>query len=376
MGKIVSKKFQGLIDKSIVQVILDKTSNIEEAINEVESWWSYDLYNRKPGPAYTDDGVFIGTDLDMACFLYELSKRGAAINIPEYKSFRQTRFKEGQMLTSKENRHGILKGLTSNALTWNFSINVFDQNIMTESGTGDNRTFTLTDFKGGWYDGWKNIEFIGTAKENEWLNEHEIISGQNKIIFKHFIHPNRWTSFFGEKYFITKLLIQRLTEEASHYYKQIQRMKDEGITFPPGDGQSTTKTFIKKDVDEGKQINVDAFEVEVDYPQNETEFPEYKSSQENYTTLYRKRNNFIYGVGSSLKFMTRATEFAHFKNPDRFPHWIKGTEWTHDYKQKGKRKEWSRLILHQPINFELGLALRKRTFSKSIRVSENYEYAE
>ena len=74
--------------------------------------------------------------------------------------------------------------------------------------------------------------------------------------------------------------------------------------------------------------------------------------------------------------MTRATEFAHFKNPDRFPHWIKGTEWNHEYKQKGGKKVWSRLVLCQPENFKLGLALRKRSWSKSTRVSENYEYAE
>lgn len=370
--KAVSKKFQELMDESIVKVILDKTSNIDSVIGEVKSWWSYDLFNRKPGPAYQEDGTFVGTDLDMACFLYELAERGAAINIPEYKSFRQTKFKEGQMLTSKDNRHGILKGLVSNKETWVFSINMIDQNVMTSDGTGDSRTFSLTDFKGKWYDGWKDLQFIGTAKENGWLMENKLLT-DNKIIFRDFIHPNRWTSFFGVKYFITKLLIQRLTEEASHYYKQVKRMKEEGITFASGGGATSPASYTDKSVDKGKQITVDAFEVELDVPPNDTKFPEYESSQENYTELYRKRNNFVFGVGPALRFMTRATEYAHFKNPDRFPHWIKGAEWVHEYKQKGKKKVWSRLVLCQPENFKLGLALRKRTWPKSTRVSEDYE---
>jgi len=375
--KAVSKKFYELMEEPIVQVILDRTTNLDEAIEEVRSWWSYDLFNRKPGPAYTEDGVFKGTDLDMACFLYELAERGAAINLTgEYKSFRQTKFKEGEMLTSKENRHGILKGLVSNKEFFTFSISVEDQNVMTTDGTGEDRTFSLTDFKGNWYPGWKEIQFLSTAKENQWLHEHNIISGENKIVFKHFIHPNRWTSFYGVKYFITKLLLQRMTEEASHYYKNIKAMEKEGITFPPSDGYKPKKSFTDKSVDGGKQINVDAFEVEVDYPDNDTEFPEIEFNSENYAKYYRRRNNYIFGVGRKLRFMTRATEFAHYKNPDRFPHWIKGAEWNHEYKQKGGKKVWSRLVLCQPENFKLGLALRKRSWSKSTRVSENYEYAE
>ena len=372
MAKEISNRFIGLMEDENVKLILDKTSNIKPVIDKVSAWWSYDLFNRKPGPAYMEDGTFVGTDLDMACFLYELCQRGAAINIPEYKSFRQTKVKEGQMLTSKENRHGILKALISNKETWVFSARIEDQNVMTSEGTGESRTFSFTNFKGDWYDGWKELQFISNAKENEWLKENKILT-KNKIVFSEFIHPNRWTSFFGVKYFITKLLIERMTEEAKHYNKEHQRMWDEGIRYPISGSDTTAitpKSFPTSD--KGKQISVDAFEVELDVPGNDTKFPVYESTAENLQWLYRERVKFIYILGPKLRFMTRATEYAHYNKPDAFPGWIKGAKWDRGYKQKGKRKLWDRLIICQPINFEIGVALRKRQWSKSTRVTEDF----
>ncbi len=374
MAKSVSKKFENIMDHPIVKIITDRKADITPVLETVSGWWSYDLYNRKPGPAYTDDGVFIGTDLDLACFLFELSKRGAAINIPKYETFRQTKLKEGQFLTSKDNRHGILKGLISNREFWIFSISVNDLGIITEQGAGDTRTFSMTDFKGKWYKGWDEMQFVATADENKWMTEHKLFT-DNRIVFKHFIHPNRWTSFFGEKYFITKLLLQRLEQESKYYFGQVKQMKEKGITFPKGSGPSKSKSYSDKSVDKGKQIQMEAFEVEIDVPPNDITFPEYDFNQKNLVKLHNSRNNYIFGVGPALRFMTRATEYAHFINPDRFPAWVKGAEWIQGYKQKGKKKEWSRLILCQPENFKLGVALRKRSWMKSTRVSESYEEA-
>ena len=96
MAKEISKKFIGLMDNEWVKIILDKSSDITPVIDEVNSWWGYDLFTRKPGPAYIEDNIFTSTDLDLACFLYELVDRGAAITIPTYKNFRQEKVKEGQ----------------------------------------------------------------------------------------------------------------------------------------------------------------------------------------------------------------------------------------------------------------------------------------
>ena len=373
MAKLVSKKFENIMDHNLVKVIMDRKSDIEPIIEEVKSWWGYDLYNRKPGPAYTDDGVFIGTNLDLACFLYELCQRGAAINIPKYETFSKKKLKEGQHLTSKDNRHGIIKGLVSNKETWVFSIQMIDQNVMTTDGFGDTRTFSLTDFKGNWYKGWTELQFIATAKENNWMTENKLFS-DNKIVFNTFIHPNRWTSFFGDKYFITKLLIQRMEQQGKYFYGQIKQMLDSGITYPKSEiDKKSAKSYSDKSIDKGKRIKVDAYEVEMDTPPNDTTFKEYKFNQETLVDLTRKRNDYIYKSGPLLRFMTRATEYAHFQKPDLFPAWIKGAEWNHEYKQKGGRKIWSRLVLCQPENFKLGVAIRKRIYKKSIEVSESYK---
>ena len=63
------------------------------------------MTSRKPGAAYIDENL-VGTDLDLACFLFELAERNAVINIPQYKSMRAAKIKEGEALISKENRPG------------------------------------------------------------------------------------------------------------------------------------------------------------------------------------------------------------------------------------------------------------------------------
>ena len=114
--KIIAQTLKNLKFDPCMNQIANKSSNLEDNIEHVKSFWSYDLYSRKPGPAYDKDGIFKGTDLDLACFLYELVDRKAVINIPVYKGFRQKKFKSGQTLISKENRHGEIITLNSNML--------------------------------------------------------------------------------------------------------------------------------------------------------------------------------------------------------------------------------------------------------------------
>lgn len=120
--KKVTKKLENILNNDIVKAILSYDQKMDEIIPLVCSWWGYDLYSRKPGPAYFDEDMnFHTTDLDLACFLFELANRKAVINLPEYHSFRPRSVKEGQVLTSKENRHGQLLGLNANKETFNFS---------------------------------------------------------------------------------------------------------------------------------------------------------------------------------------------------------------------------------------------------------------
>ena len=355
-----------------MNTISNKSEDLSDIIEYVKGFWSYDLMTRKPGPAYDQDGVFKGTDLDLACFLYELAGRGAVINIPTYKGFRQKKFKEGQMLTSKENRHGAIMSLNSNRNNFTFSVKIKDANVMTTDSIGDYRNFAVTDFAGKWYDGWKTIQFMPEKNENKFITENKLWSG-NSIIFKDFIHSNRWTSFFGQYYFITKFLIQRLTEERQYLNGLKKQMVKEGIVYPVVSGElPPPKSYVDEHIDKGKQIQVNSFIAEVDFPKTDDEFIKYDYTSDNLkkvNELWKKYGKDV----SKLQFMTRATEYAHFSHPERFPSWVKNTKWESDYKLKGKRVKWDRLVLYQPGVGEQAVAIRKRSFQKAERVTENYE---
>ena len=366
--KHVAKTLKDLVENETMLSIQDRTFDITKVFDEVQGYWEYDLFSRKPGPAYKD-GVFVGTDLDLACFLYSLQGRNAVINIPEYKTFRQTKFKEGQVLTSKDNRHGKVVGVVANSNNFTFSVRIFDTNVMSSGDVGDYRNFAMTGFDGDWYSGWKTLQLIPTIRENKFITENKLWSGNN-IIFKNFVHPNRWTSFFGQYYFISKLLIDRLTEERKHLNAIKKRMLDEGIEYP----SSTTKSpssYVKENVDKGKQIKVKSFNVEVDFLERTGEYEEYENKQENLVYVSNLWSH--YGkVMTKLRFVTRATELAHFNNPGRLPGWLENVKWESDYKLKGKRIKWDRLVLYQPGVGKQGVAIRKRSFEKAERVSENF----
>jgi len=368
-AKKVAMTLKDLMENPLLQIIQDRTKYVYDVFNEVEGFWSYDLFTRKPGPAYKD-GIFLGTDLDLACFLYSLSSRNAVINIPKYKTFRQTKFKEGQKLVSKDNRHGKLVGVVANRNNFTFSVRIIDTNVMTTGDVGDFRNFAVTGFNGDWYKGWSTIQLLPTIEENKFITENKLWTG-NQLIFKNFVHPNRWTSFFGQYYIITKVLIDRLTEERKHLNAIKKRMIDEGIRYPPREGTSHS-SYTDKKVDAGKQIKVKSFNVEIDFLERIGEYKEYESSQNNLVMVSDMWSD--YGkLMTNLRFMTRATELAHFNNPERLPGWLKNVKWESGYKLKGKRIQWDRLVLYQPGVGKQAVAIRKRSFEKAERVSEKYE---
>jgi len=367
--KKVANTLKTILNNPIMQTILDRSKDITPIIEEVTGWWTYDLFSRKPGPAYLEDGTFIGTDLDLACFLYELSNRNAVINIPTYTGIRAKSKKKGQIIVSKENRHGTLLGLNANKETFIFSIKIKDANVMTTDSVGDYRNFSLTDFSGDWYDGWKKLEFLPNAKENNFITESKILT-KNSITFKNFSHPNRWTSFFGQYYFMTKCLIDRLTEEAAYYNTNVKLMLEEGITFPK---HSEPGNYPEKTTEKGKSIKVKAFQVEIDVPDNKSEYTTYVYNQENLVKLADLRRDYIYKIIPRLRFATRATELSYYIDQKRMPAWLEDVKWEENYVLPGKRIKWDRLVLFQPGVGQQGVAIRKRNYEKAEIVSMNYE---
>jgi hypothetical protein len=368
--KQISTSLKTLLDNPLVLGILDRSSNVGVIANITTQFWDYDLFSRKPSPAYDEYGVFTGTDLDLACFLYSLSGRGAVINIPNYKSATQKKARKDQRLVSKTNRHGELLKVIGNQNFFKFNISIMDQNVIGADKVGDFRTFSITDYDGKWYDGWDLIEFVPTINENKFITENALWSG-NKIQFKNFIHPNRWTSFFGQYYVISKLMIERLTEEAKHLNSEIKTMISEGIHFPSA--AEGIQTHEYEEPGQTKSVSFNVFEAKIHIPEMglKGEFPKLKHNQKNLVELYDKMKR-LNKYKEALTFMTRATEYAHSTNKDRMPAWIKNTKWEEGFVEPGKRTKWTRLKLFQPEVGKHAVSILKRTYSKAARVDIGY----
>jgi hypothetical protein len=367
--KRVAATLTGILENPIMKVIKDRSEDIEKVTDLVKEWWRYDMTSRKPGPAYVDEN-FVGTDLDLACFLFELAERNAVINIPQYKSMRASKIKEGEAITSTDNRHGQVIGLTANKDVFSFSVKIKDMNVVTTDGVGGYRNFALTDLDGDWYEGFHSLGFLPTAKENKFLIENKVMIN-DKIDFTNFVHPNRWSSMFGQYYLITKELIKRLKEEASYYGKTIKEMLDAGITYPAKD---KPEEWPESEKIPGKKVKVRSFEVELEVPDNDSEYPTFKHTQKNLVELTNKRKYFTYSLIPQLNFAVRTVEYAYYKfGNDRIPSWIQNVKWENNFVVPGGRKKWDRIILFQDKVGELGISLKKRVYETTQEVSKEYD---
>jgi hypothetical protein len=363
--KHVATTLKTILDHPMVEAIRDRSAYIRPIINDVLSWWNYDLYKRKPGPAYYENGVFHTTDLDLACFLYALLDRRAVINLPFYKSQTPTVLKEDEKVISKDNRHGEIIGVEANQNFFSFSVKVKDLNVVGEEEVGKPRNFMIVGYDGNWSPSWRTIDFVPTMKENRFVTENELWSG-NQIYFDNFVAPNRWISLFGHHYAITKMLIDRLKEEASFYRREQKRLLDAGIEFPEGVGPVpyTPGTKIP-----GVKKKLRAVEFQIQYPEFKDEYKPVGDTQHGLLQAYTHQKN-LGNAARRLNFAVRATELAHDRSPDRLPAWLKNVKWESGYQIPGKKNKWDRMVLFQPAPGKTGFAILKREFEKTQEVAE------
>lgn len=368
--KHVAKTLKNIIEHQVMIGLMDRTVNPDVLIEQVRNWWGFDMYSRRPGPALIE-GVFKGTDLDLACFMSVLADRGAIINIPTYKSMRPRTIKEGQRVISKENRHGPVLNLVANKDVFSFGIRIRDAQVVTTNSVGEYRTYSLTDPSGEWHSGWQRISWDPVAKENKFLTENKIWTDSH-VIFKNFVHPNRWISFYGQYYFITKALIDRLTDQSNYYGQEIKRMLDEGVKYPMS-GEGAPKVWPKSVKEPGKSVKFRSLQVEVDIPEYVGEYPKLENTTVNLVKITDDRRLWNNTIIPNLRFPTRCTELAFFKYGEgRMPGWIGGgTKWE-EYKAKGKRIVWNRLVFMQPGVGQRAVAIRMRTKEKSEIMNTEY----
>ena len=355
--KILPQSLLNLNSNLLMKNIMDRSKDLFITIEKVKKLWGFDMYTRTP--SQTLDGK---TNLDLACVFYSLAERSAAIIIPKYKSLRPKSVDDPDV---KEARTGKIISLSSNKDLFSFSIKIFDEVV------NEYRSFCITDPRGNFY--LKEFVWTPTVQEKEYLLENEVSSSlNNQISFKNFVHPNRWTSFYGQNYFITKALIQRIEDECKDIFSQIKAMEKKGFTYPKDDKNS--KPWPKKIKESGKPIIFKSLEVEVDFPMI-NKFLEYKSSQGYMVLLTDIRKNYIYSILPILRFATRCTELAFFKYANnKLPSWLGGgVKWESGFKLPKKRIEWDRLKIVQPTVGEFSLAIRKRIKEKSEIMAHDFE---
>lgn len=363
--KHVAVTLKTILDHPMVKTIRDRSATVVPYIDEVVSWWNYDLYKRKPGPAFFDNnGNLHTTDLDLACFLYALLDRRAVINLPFYKSKTPTVLKEDEKVISKDNRHGEIIGVEANQDFFSFSVKVKDLNVVGEEDVGKPRNFMLVGYDGEWSDGWRTIDFVPSMKENRFITENELWTG-NKIYFDNFVAPNRWVSFFGHHYVITKMLIDRLKEEGSFYRSEVKRLLAKGIEYPEGTGPAP---YTPGEKIPGVKRKFKAFNVIVQYPPFDGKYTPVKDTQAGLVEAYTHQKSFK-NLARRLSFAVRATELAHYRQPRNLPAWLKNVKWESGYRLPKGRTDYDRLVLFQPAPGQVGFSLLKREFEKTAEVA-------
>ena len=378
--KVIAKTLTGILDNPMMEIVRNRRSGLDMMIPTVQEWWGYDLFNRKPGPAYIDD-QFVGTDLDLSCLLFELSERHAVINIPEYQPVRPKTIQKGYTVLSTQNRHGEIIGLISNKDSFLFSLRIKDLNTMvrrkdpykgvTKISKGAYKNFSLTNLNGELHDYCKCLQFVPTSTENKFLVENKVLSANNNIFFEYFVHPNRWSSMFGHHYVVTKMLIERLKEECVYYQTVIDDMRKKGVRYPKKGGYHFG--WPEKTHGPGKKVKIEVFQVEMEFPKHTSTFPSYLYTQDNLVKLTEKRNYWQYTLIPKLQFAVRTVELAYYKyGNNRIPHWIKNTKWESNFRVPGGRIKWDRIILFQNKVGELGISLKKRVYQKTEDVALSY----
>ncbi len=364
------------IDWTDLKVLADRGEDIRALCNRLLEVWGYNLDDRRPGIAYVDEQGHPVTDMDLAVFLSAMVSNRVMVNLPAYKSRRAATKREGEWITSKENRHGQLTGLSTNKAVGSFGIRFNDLNVVqaTDEGTkvAAPRVMNLVDITGEWYGGWsEGMEILPTGLPKDVF---ESLSGAASTLkFKYFIHPNRWPSLYGVYYVVAKAAITRLANERQALNKRIAKLREKLEIPKPVWAKSHTTGKSKKEMIKAYEVDLQGFELKGEYTHDKE--PDTKEVYDAQVALNKRLGDFL----EQLRFLTRATEYAfrfHAVKPNvaddkvldwcagtvdvqpRIPVWIKnrkeGSEWELGYKIPGKQKKFARL----PVQEDMALLFR------------------
>lgn len=352
--------------EDLVAQVLDRTQSVDALVERMRSHWSTNLFSRRPASNAPDEAGLPAEDFDLACLLLALSERGAVVSLPVYASRRPSTTREGETVISPENRHGKILALVSNQKVFSFSVQLEDANVIVGNVDGESvgaaRNFMVVDVNGDFHSGFGGILFNPTKEEIRLLQGMGIWDGSGAT-FRHFAHPNRWTSLYGRPYRLTKLLIARLAEEATFGRTEVKRLASHG------EPRTSSGDFSSPSLGEHRVVQAIGFDAVVDPPTaSHGVFVSYPDSQDGWKAA-KERVRIIGLWLPALRFAARITEYAFHRfaafDPEHIlcPWWIRSMSWQSGFVPKRAQHSWHRLPMQD------GSAIRWRAFEVTEEVS-------
>lgn len=352
------------------QTIMDRRQAItENLIGDIIAQGVMSYAGRNPAPALDPFGNLQRTDLDLLSFLVPLAARHAVIEIPRYQNRRKVVRKEGVRKIGN-NQFGPITSLVSNKDVFSFSVKIHDKTIavkdpVTEVETmGDFRNYMVVDCDGFWHDGWDRIVFDPTAKENAFLSEKKIWTG-NEVSFKYSLHPNRWQSVFGAPYLLKKMLIERINDEAGFYRQEMARLNEAGILFPDGERKISHPVVAEGEVE---KIKVKTMEMLLTLPDFSGTYQPVPCTQDGLVEAYRRQKLLTYTWKPLVQFVVRANEAAFMRfgldsnDVGRIAHWMGDSEWI-PFQKTSRSALFNRLVLSDEMSLLYRTKLKTETVS-------------
>lgn len=343
------------LDHPYAKAIMDRQKEVDqETIDAVLGQSLFSWEDRHPRPALDENGNFQCTDLDLLSFLAPFADRRAVIEISRYRNRRKIVVRDNERRIGSS-KFGPVTGITSNKDVFSFSVRIFDGSVVvkdpvTELETvGAHRNYMLVDCDGHWYDGWDRIVWDPTRSENDFLTKNGLWTG-NTVYFKNYVHPNRWQSIFGAPYFLKKMLVSRLDDEAGFYRQEMKRLEDGGITLPEGE----KKPYVPS-IHEGKteSVKVGSLEALLDLPDFSGAYASVPATQAGLVDAYRRQKHLTWTVKPAIQFVIRANEAAYYRYGEgRVANWMGTRSWKSWKAPKGKI-EWRHMVLSNQCAFRI-----------------------
>lgn len=347
------------------QAIADRSIPVtNEFVDAVIAQSIFGWEGRHPSPALDEDGNFQGTDLDLLSFLVPIAERGAVIELPHYRSRRVSVVKANERHIGNGNRFGAVTGLISNKDVFSFSVRIWDNTMVVRDpktqreSIGANRNFMFVDVTGKLHDGLDRIVWDPTAKENNFLNDNDLWTG-NTVYFKNAVHPNRWQSVFGAPYLLLKMLIERLREEGSFYRQEVTRLEALGLELPEGEIKESGPTVSSV----GQQkIKVETLEALLDMPVFKGTYQPMPNTQEGLVQAYRYQKHLTWTLKPKAQLVVRADELAYFLyGKERVAPWMSGRSWKTFTPPRG-RTVWNQMVLSNDVAYRF----RRKTVTETV----------